>query len=58
MREALDLIERLPGTLIRVNVVEFNPNRDLNDMTAVVAAKLIKQLVGRTALDRGVSRAA
>ena len=52
MRELLDLIDRLPGPVIGADIVELNPTCDLNDMTAAVAAKLVKELVGRMAVDQ------
>ena len=54
VREVLELIDRLPGPLIGADVVELNPDRDLNGMTAAVAAKLVKELVGRIAQDRRI----
>lgn len=45
-REALDVIWNVPG-LVGVDVVELNPRRDVGGMTAVVAAKLVKELVAR-----------
>ncbi len=46
VREVLDLIESLPGPIVGADVVELNPTRDLVDMTAMVAAKLVKELAG------------
>jgi len=51
VREVLDLIDRLPGPLVAADIVELNPARDLNGTTGAVAAKLVKELVGRIALD-------
>ena len=51
VREVLDLIDRLPGPLVGADVVELNPLRDVNGMTGAVAAKLVKELVGRMAED-------
>lgn len=45
-REALELVWRLPG-LVGADVVELNPTRDTGDLTAYVAAKLVKELVAR-----------
>lgn len=54
VREVLEIIDRLPGPLIGADVVELNPDRDLNDMTAVVGAKLVKELVGRIAAEHSL----
>jgi agmatinase len=44
LREVLDVIDALPGPLVGADVVELNPNRDLVEMTAMVAAKLVKEV--------------
>jgi agmatinase len=46
MREVLDIIDALPGPLVGADVVELNPTRDLVDATAMVAAKLVKEIAG------------
>ena len=43
-RELLDVIDALPGPILGADVVELNPSRDLVDMTAMVAAKTVKEL--------------
>lgn len=49
VRDVLSLIQRLPGPIIGADIVELNPRRDVNDMTAMVAAKLLKEIVGHMA---------
>lgn len=46
-REALELIQLIPAELIGADVVELNPVNDLRDLTARVAAKLVKELAGK-----------
>jgi arginase len=46
VREVLDVIDALPSPLVGADVVELNPSRDLVDMTATVAAKLVKEVAG------------
>ena len=46
VREVLDVIDALPGPLVGADVVELNPTRDLVDMTAMVGAKLVKEIAG------------
>lgn len=46
MRETLDIIDSLAGKIVGADVVELNPARDLVDMTAMVAAKLVKEVAG------------
>ena len=43
-RQVLDLLDSLRVPVIGADVVELNPNRDINGMTAVLAAKLVKEL--------------
>ncbi|WP_296600568.1 arginase family protein [Phenylobacterium sp.] len=50
-REVLDVIWNTPGPVIGGDIVELNPDRDINGMTAVLAAKLLKELVARVAQD-------
>ncbi len=45
VRELLRALQRLPGPVIGADVVELNPARDVRDLTAGVAAKLVKELV-------------
>lgn len=52
VRELLDIIEALPGPLVGADVVELNPVRDLVDMTAMVAAKLVKEVAAAMLLRR------
>jgi agmatinase len=47
VREVLRLLARLDGPLVGADIVEYNPIRDHADMTAAVAAKFYKELVGR-----------
>jgi arginase len=46
-REAIRYIHALPGPIVGADVVEFNPVRDRSAMTAVVAAKIVKELLGK-----------
>ncbi|MEZ5681148.1 MAG: agmatinase [Erythrobacter sp.] len=46
-RQVLDCIHKTRGRLIGGDVVEYNPTRDFNGVTAMVAAKLVKELAGR-----------
>jgi agmatinase len=47
VREVIGLIQEVGGTVVGADVVELNPSRDLDGMTARVAAKLVKELVSR-----------
>jgi len=43
-RELLSVLHRIRSPIVGGDVVEYNPARDINGVTAVVAAKLIKEL--------------
>jgi arginase len=47
VRQAVDVIQRLPGPIVGADVVEYNPRNDVGGVTAKVAAKLVKELVAR-----------
>lgn len=46
-REVVTLLQSLPGPLVGADVVELNPTRDRDGFTAMVAAKLVKELASR-----------
>lgn len=47
-RELLSILQAIPrGALVAADVVELNPRNDLRDLTARVAAKAVKEIVGR-----------
>jgi arginase family enzyme len=37
-------MQSIDGRIIGADVVELNPSRDLQDLTALVAAKIVKEL--------------
>jgi agmatinase len=43
-REVIDVLLRLDAPLVGADVVELNPTRDVNGVTATLAAKLVKEL--------------
>jgi arginase len=49
VREMLRVLHRVPGGLVGADIVELNPSRDINDVTATLAAKLVKELAALTA---------
>lgn len=44
VRDVLRVLDFQRAPLVGADVVELNPDRDINDMTAVVAAKLVREL--------------
>ena len=49
VRELLSVLHRVNGPLVGADIVEYNPDRDINGMTAVVAAKFVKELAALAA---------
>jgi len=46
-RDLVNVIHQLNGNVVGGDIVEYNPDRDINNMTAVVAAKLLKEVLGK-----------
>jgi agmatinase len=47
VRELLGIIQSLPAPLVGADIVEYNPTRDIQDITAMVAAKCLRELLDR-----------
>ena len=48
-REVLRVLRRVRTPIVGADVVELNPSRDINGMTATLAAKLVKELAALAA---------
>lgn len=46
-REVINFIQSLDANVVGADIVEYNPHRDFQDMTAYLAAKLIKELLAK-----------
>ena len=46
-RQLIDLIQQLQAPIVGADIVEYNPRRDLLDMTAMVAVKILKEVAAR-----------
>lgn len=46
-RHVLDIIHSIDAPIIGADVVELNPSRDINSVTAMTAAKFIREIAGR-----------
>ena len=53
VREFLSVLHRVPGPIIGADIVELNPSRDVNGVTATLAAKLVRELAALTARTEG-----
>jgi arginase len=47
VREAIAHLHAVEGRIVGADVVEFNPVRDVAGMTATVAAKMVKEILGK-----------
>ena len=46
-RQVIDLIQSIDTEVIGADIVEYNPQRDFQNMTAYLAAKLMKEILGK-----------
>lgn len=53
VREVLEMVRAIPGTIVGADVVEYNPDRDVAGMTATVAAKFAREFAARIYADAG-----
>jgi len=47
VREAIAHLHAIEGTIAGADVVEYNPTQDVAGMTAMVAAKILKEILGK-----------
>jgi arginase len=46
VRQVIDLIQAIAQPIVGADIVEYNPRNDIADLTATVAAKLLKEIGG------------
>lgn len=46
-RQVIDIIQSLDGKLVGADIVEFNPERDPQGITGMVAAKFLKEIIAQ-----------
>lgn len=51
-RELIDILQGLQGPVVGADIVEFNPRQDASGRTAMVAAKLLKEMADLMISDR------
>lgn len=51
-REIISLIQNLNGNIVGADLVEFNPTRDASGITAMLAAKLFKELLAMLLINK------
>ena len=47
VREAIAHVHAIEGEIVGADLVEYNPVRDIGGVTAIVAAKILKEILGR-----------
>jgi agmatinase len=52
VREAIAHLHAIEGTIVGADIVEYNPLRDSSGVTATVAAKILKELMGKMILQK------
>lgn len=53
VRDVLRIVQRFRGRLVGADIVELNPSRDHDGVTAMVAAKLVKEIAARMLRELG-----
>lgn len=46
-RELITILQKIEVNIVGADIVEYNPTRDINNMTAMVAYKIFKELVAK-----------
>jgi arginase len=47
VREAIAHLHAIEGIIVGADIVEYNPAQDISGMTAIVAAKILKEILGK-----------
>lgn len=46
-RDVISIIHQIDVPIVGADIVEYNPTRDINGMTAMVAARFMKEMIGK-----------
>lgn len=49
VRDVLKVLDRISGKIVGADIVELNPARDVANVTAILAAKLVREIASRAA---------
>ncbi|MFO1241072.1 MAG: agmatinase [Sphingomonadaceae bacterium] len=52
VRDVLNVLDRVTGEIVGADIVEFNPRFDVNGVTAIAAAKFVRELASRATANR------
>jgi arginase family enzyme len=47
VREAVAHLHAITGNVVGADIVEFNPKQDVSQLTAMVCAKILKEILGK-----------
>jgi len=50
-RQVFDLIQQIDSPIIGADIVEYNPKRDVSDITGALAAKLMREIWGKMVMN-------
>ncbi len=50
-RDVIHIIQNIKGNVVGADIVEYNPLQDFNNMTSMVAAKFLKEIISRIHTD-------
>jgi agmatinase len=53
VREAIAHLHAIEGPVVGADIVEYNPAQDVSGMTATVAAKILKEILGTMLVEKG-----
>ena len=54
VRQVIDAIHCIPGRIVGADIVEYNPLRDIDSLTAIVSAKLFKEIAAKIVKSNGM----
>lgn len=52
VREALNHLHAITGTIVGADIVEYNPRQDISQLTATVCGRILKEILGVMILNR------
>jgi len=47
VREAISHLHAIRGNIVGADIVEYNPRQDVSQLTAMVAGKILKEILGK-----------
>jgi arginase family enzyme len=47
VREAISHLHAIAGPIVGADIVEYNPQQDVSQLTAMVGAKILKEILGK-----------